>query len=142
MLKKILLGNARNFLIKLYIRSLKFRGVDIHNDAKISLKAKIDFTNPKGVHIDSGAYIAFNAVVLSHCFVRSLHTDTYIGKNSFIGAGSIIMPGIRIGEQSIVGAGAVVTRNVPDNTVVAGNPAKIIKTGIKTSKFGLLISNE
>ena len=50
-----------------------------------------------------------------------------IGKNCWIGAGAIILPGIIIGDGSTVGAGSVVTKNVPERTVVAGNPAKIIK---------------
>ena len=44
-----------------------------------------------------------------------------------MGAGSILLPGVKIGKNSIVGAGSVVTRSVPPRTLVAGNPAKIIK---------------
>lgn len=47
---------------------------------------------------------------------------------SRIGANSTILPGIRIGKNSLIGAGSVVTKDVPENSVVAGNPAKIIKT--------------
>lgn len=50
-----------------------------------------------------------------------------IGNNVWIGGGAIICPNITIGDNSIVAAGAVVTRNVPENVIVAGNPAKIIK---------------
>ncbi len=50
-----------------------------------------------------------------------------IGDNVWIGASAIILKGTRIGENSVVGAGAVVTRDVPPNVVVAGNPAKIIR---------------
>lgn len=48
--------------------------------------------------------------------------------NVWIGANVVVLPGITIGENSIVAAGSVVTKNVPKNTIVAGNPAKIIKT--------------
>ncbi len=48
-------------------------------------------------------------------------------RNCWIGAGTVILPGVTVGENSIVGAGSVVTKDVPDNTVVAGNPAKFIK---------------
>ena len=51
-----------------------------------------------------------------------------IKKNAWIGAGVTILPGITIGENAVVAAGAVVTKDVPANTVVAGVPAKIIKT--------------
>lgn len=49
-----------------------------------------------------------------------------IGNNVFIGAGSIILPNVRIGNNVIIGAGSVVTRDIPDNSVAAGNPAKVI----------------
>ena len=50
-----------------------------------------------------------------------------IKKNAWIATGAIICPGVTIGENSVVAAGAVVTKDVEDNTVVGGNPAKIIK---------------
>ena len=58
-----------------------------------------------------------------------------IKKNAWICIGAIICPGVTIGENSVVAAGAVVTKDVPDNVMVAGNPAKIIKhLKNKTSK--------
>jgi len=53
--------------------------------------------------------------------------EVSIGESSYIGAGAIILPGVKIGRRAIVGAGAVVTKDVPDGAVVAGVPAKIIK---------------
>jgi acetyltransferase-like isoleucine patch superfamily enzyme len=50
-----------------------------------------------------------------------------IKNNAWIGAGATILPGITVGENSIVAAGAIVTKDVPDNTIVAGNPARPIK---------------
>lgn len=50
-----------------------------------------------------------------------------IGDDVWIGGGAIILPGVTIGNNVVVGAGSVVTRDIPDNVVVAGNPAKIIK---------------
>ena len=50
-----------------------------------------------------------------------------IGNNCWIGGGAILCPDVSIGHGSVVGAGAVVTKNVPENTVVAGNPAKVIR---------------
>ncbi|KIC62902.1 sugar O-acetyltransferase [Chryseobacterium taiwanense] len=55
---------------------------------------------------------------------KSIH----IKKNAWIGANATILPGISIGENAVIAAGAVVSKNVPDNVVVGGIPAKIIKT--------------
>ncbi|MFK5970641.1 MAG: acyltransferase [Candidatus Marithrix sp.] len=51
----------------------------------------------------------------------------YIGDETWIGANAVILPGIFIGKHCVIAAGSIVTRNVPSNSVVAGNPAKIIK---------------
>ncbi|WP_010517344.1 acyltransferase [Croceivirga radicis] len=65
-----------------------------------------------------------------------------IGSRSFIGAKSIIMPGVKIGSHCIVAAGSVVTKDVPDNTIVAGNPAKPIgKTDEYINKHKELVKN-
>ncbi len=50
-----------------------------------------------------------------------------VGEGTFLGAGSVVIPGIKIGKWSIVGAGSVVIRDIPDYSVVVGNPAKVIK---------------
>jgi len=55
---------------------------------------------------------------------------TRICKGTFVGINSTILPKVSIGSNSVIGGGAVVTKDVPSNTIVVGNPAKIIKTGI------------
>lgn len=51
----------------------------------------------------------------------------HIEKRVWIGVAATILPGVRIGENSIIGANAVVTKDVPSNTIVGGNPARILK---------------
>ena len=51
----------------------------------------------------------------------------HIGKNAWIGAGATILPGVTVGENAVVAAAAVVTKDVPANAIVGGNPAKLIR---------------
>lgn len=132
-------------LIRLVVISIRLLflkgmyGMDISKNARLSFGARLDKTNPKGIHIDSESFVAKGAVILSHDFTRGVHLDTYVGKRCFIGVNAIIMPGITIGDEVVVGAGAVVTKDVPSNCVVVGNPAKVIREGIHTRKFGQII---
>lgn len=114
-------------------------GMDIHPTVRMSLSAKPDLTFPEGVHIDANSYVAFNARILTHDFTRGLYLHTRIGKNCFIGGESLILPGISIGDGSVIGAGSVVTKDVPPRTMVAGNPAEIIRTNIEVGPFGRLL---
>jgi acetyltransferase-like isoleucine patch superfamily enzyme len=130
----------RKILVKAkYFYYTKIWGMDIHRTCDFSLSVKFDRLNPKGMHIGAYTYIAFGAAILCHDTPRGLYLDTFIGENCFIGARSIIMPGVRIGNGCIVGAGSVVTRDVPNNCAVAGNPAKIIRENIKVGQYGHLI---
>jgi acetyltransferase-like isoleucine patch superfamily enzyme len=112
-------------------------GMDIGDGAFVSMRARLDFTNPRGVHVGEGTYVAFDSIIFAHDMSRLLHTHTYVGKFCFIGAQAIIMPGVRIGDHCIIGSGAVVTRDVPSGSIVAGNPAKVIRSGIRTVKWGI-----
>lgn len=118
-----------------YLR--KILGMHIGKGVKISLNAKLDKTNPKGVYIGDDTYIAFDAAILAHDMSRLIHKDVKIGKRCFIGARSIILPGVIIGDEVVVAAGSVVTKDVPDNVIVAGNPAKITRS-VYTGRLGII----
>ena len=53
--------------------------------------------------------------------------DVHIGENAWIGAGAIIVPGVRIGKNAVIGAGSVVTKDIPDNVVAVGNPCRVLR---------------
>lgn len=61
-------------------------------------------------------------------YVPDLHGEVVIGDDAWLGTGCIVFPNVRIGTGAVVGAGAVVTRDVPDYTIVAGVPARPTKT--------------
>lgn len=113
-------------------------GMNIHPTSRISMSAKLDKTYPAGIHIGAYTTVTFKVAILSHDMCRALKTDTRIGENCFIGAHAIILPGVTIGDQCIVAAGSVVDREVPSNSIVAGNPAKVIRSGITTRRYGVL----
>ncbi len=140
----VVMTKVRNTLHVLLtsIKRIVFRKIYLMNispSARISFGAYLDKTNPKGIYIDDESFVAYGAMILTHDYCRSLYKKTYIGKNCFIGANSIILPGVRIGDHVIVGAGSVITKDVKSNCIVAGNPAKIIKENINTAKYGKLI---
>ncbi len=108
----------------------------------ISLQATIDKTYPRGIHIGESTAVSFGAAILSHDYTRGLHVDTYIGARCQIGAHSLIMPGITIGDECVVAPGSVVMKDVPPNTLVAGNPARQIERGIHTGRWGRLLREE
>lgn len=85
-----------------------------------------------GITIDDYAQIAANVQLISNNHDlenRSVITckPVHICRRVWIGAGSTILPGVTVGENSVVGAGSVVTHDVEPNTIVAGNPARVIK---------------
>lgn len=62
--------------------------------------------------------------------------DVYIGENTWIGAGVIIVPGVRIGSNAVIGAGSIVTKDIPNNVVAVGNPCRILRNvSEKDSEF-------
>jgi acetyltransferase-like isoleucine patch superfamily enzyme len=117
----------------------RFWKMDIHDSAKFSLKAHFDKTHPRGVHVGARTYVAYRATILAHDLTRGLATHTWIGEDCFIGAHSIILPGVRIGNGSIVGAGSVVTKDVPPRSAVGGNPARVLRSDISVVPYGRLL---
>ena len=62
--------------------------------------------------------------------------DVYIGENTWIGAGVIIVPGVRIGKNTVIGAGSIVTKDIPDNVVAVGNPCHVLReVGERDKKY-------
>lgn len=113
-------------------------GMNLHPTCQFSLSTKFDKTWPRGVHVGEESYIAFETRILSHDMPRGLFTDTRIGARCFIGGSSIIMPGVEIGDDCVVGAGSVVTKSIPSGSIVAGNPARILRSGLSLGPFGRL----
>lgn len=109
-------------------------GKNIKVGKNVFINSGCCFQDQGGVIISDDVLIGQQVVLatLNHDIVPSKRKDMFprpvkIGKNVWIGAHATILSGVEIGENSIVAAGAVVTKSVPDNVVVAGVPAKIIR---------------
>ncbi len=116
------------------------KGATIGKNCKISSHTFIC----EGVHIEDNVFIGHNVTFINDRFPRSTNPDgsvqteadwkleeTFIKKGASVGSSVTILCGITVGEGAIVGAGSVVTKNVAPNTIVAGNPAKLIKKNLK-----------
>jgi len=114
------------------VEELKKKGLTVGENFHIQQGCIIDPSHSFHIEIGNDVSLAPNVHILAHdastwWFLE--HTkikNVRIGNRVFIGAGSIIMPGVSIGNDAIIGAGSVVTKDVPDNCIYAGNPAKFV----------------
>lgn len=109
-------------------------GMKIGDNCSIQPGVIFDYSHCWLIRIGNNVTIAPQAYLLAHdASTKKLNNYTKIGSitigdNVFIGARALIMPGVTIGKNSIVAAGSVVTKSVPEGSVVAGNPARVITT--------------
>jgi UDP-2-acetamido-3-amino-2,3-dideoxy-glucuronate N-acetyltransferase len=116
------------------------KGSTIGKNCKISSHTFIC----EGVHIQDNCFIGHGVMFTNDLFPKAVNEDgsmqgdadwktleTIVKKGASIGSNATILCGITIGENALIGAGSVVTKDVPANTIVAGNPARIIKSNSK-----------
>ncbi|WP_289055242.1 acyltransferase [Carboxylicivirga marina] len=114
------------------IEQLVKRGLKIGRNFNMQSECIIDTSHCWHIIIGDNVTLAPRVHILAHDASTKNHFNyvkigkVNIGNNVFIGASSIILPGINIGDNAIIGAGSVVTKDIPDNTVYAGNPARFI----------------
>ena len=117
--------------------------VEVQKNAKIGKRCKISSHSfiCEGVTIEDNVFIGHSVTFINDAYPRatnrdgSLQTDkdwrvdpTLVKKGASIGSGSTILCNVTIGENAIVGAGSVVTKDVPANTIVAGTPARVLRS--------------
>jgi len=119
------------------LKELVRRGLKIGERVYIHTSVIIDNDYPWLISIGDRCSFSANVIILAHDASPQKYLDyvkidkVTIGSRVFVGAGSIILPGVNIGTDVIVGAGSVVTHDVPDNSVVAGNPARVIESTLE-----------
>ncbi|MCU1241307.1 MAG: transferase hexapeptide repeat containing protein [Candidatus Acidoferrum typicum] len=116
--------------------------VEIQKNAKVGKNCKISSHTfiCEGVDIEDGVFIGHSVTFINDIYPRAVTGDgelqteqdwvverTVVKKGASIGSGSTILSNVVIGENAIVGAGSVVTKDVPANAIVAGNPAKLFR---------------
>jgi len=113
------------------------KGVKVGKGCKISSHSFIC----EGVTLEEGVFIGHNVTFINDRFPRATNADgklqteadwkcipTLVKRGASIGSGATLLCGITVGENAIVGAGSVVTKDVPPDTIVAGNPARVKKS--------------
>ena len=121
------------------------KGATIGSHCKVSSHSFIC----EGVTLEDRVFIGHGVMFINDRYPRSTNPDgslqndqdwecitTHIEQGASVGSNATILCGIRIGRNAIIGAGAVVTKDVPPDTVVAGNPARIIRTISETDNHG------
>jgi UDP-2-acetamido-3-amino-2,3-dideoxy-glucuronate N-acetyltransferase len=117
--------------------------VEIQKGALVGARCKISSHSfvCEGVELGDGVFVGHGVVFTNDRYPRALADDgalqrdgdwtlerTIVRRGASIGSGAIILCGLTIGENAIVGAGAVVTHDVPDDAIVAGSPARVLRT--------------
>jgi acetyltransferase-like isoleucine patch superfamily enzyme len=121
--------------------------VEIQKGAKIGSRCKISSHTfiCEGVTLEDEVFVGHHVVFTNDLYPRATTEEgqlqeeadwecipTLIKRGASIGSGAVLLCGITIGERSVIGAGSVVTRDVPPGAVVAGNPARVIRTEAKS----------
>ena len=109
-------------------------GKNIHLGRGVFINSGCRFQDQGGITIGDHSLIGHNVIIatLNHGFQPEKRADllpqpVFLGKGVWIGSGTVILPGVTIGDNAVIGAGSVVTKDIPANTVVAGNPARILR---------------
>lgn len=147
--------NTRIYM-KLYVKYLSYYGMNIKGKPMfIAGSAYFDGIDYALIEIGDKSVISIDVLILTHDYsitraaIAAGHQPKTefrilkgikIGENSFIGARCVLLPGTEIGDNVIIGAGSVVRGKVPDNSIVAGNPAKVI--GETTQWFNNKLSKD
>ncbi len=120
-------------------------GKNCHLGKEVYANFNLTLVDDTHIYIGDNTMLGPNVVIATagHPILPALREIGYqynapvkIGKNCWLGAGVIVLPGVTIGDNSVIGAGSVVTKDIPDNVVAVGNPCKVLREiGEKDKKY-------
>lgn len=135
MLKEMFAEIGENCYIEPPLHS-NWGGKHVHFGKNVYANFNLTLVDDTHIYVGDYTMLAPNVILATaaHPILPELREQVYqynlpihIGKNCWIGAGAIILPGITIGDNSVIGAGSVVTKDIPPNVVAVGNPCKVIR---------------
>ncbi|MDG5489254.1 DapH/DapD/GlmU-related protein [Sphingomonas sp. BGYR3] len=134
------LHSVRMALLSLRRRWLSLRhGLRMPASSSISLSGRIVGGGPDSIVIGEHSLVAFKTLLIARDSRTGQVRPIRIGNRCFIGGGSVILPGVTIGDGCVIGSGSVVFDDVPSGSIVAGNPARVIKSGVTVGPRGRLM---
>ncbi len=146
-LRIIILETLGPMVQKMRYLGLRLKGYDnISCLATIERNVNLDRVYPSSIFIGAGSLVASSATLLCHEHVYRepgnpalpLHKPVRIGSRCFIGVAAVVLPGVTIGDDCIIGAGSIVTKDIPSGSVAVGNPARIIRSGLRLNERAVL----
>lgn len=111
-------------------------GKHVHFGKNVYANFGLTLVDDTYIYVGDGTMIGPNCVIATagHPILPELREKQYqfnipvhIGKNCWLGAGVLVMPGVTIGDNSVIGAGSVVTKDIPENVIAVGNPCKVLR---------------
>lgn len=136
MLKEMFAEIGENCYIEPPLHS-NWGGRHVHLGSGVYANFNLTLVDDTHIYIGDGTLIAPNVVIATaghpvlpvlRAKALQFNMPVHIGKNCWLGAGVIVLPGVTIGDNTVVGAGAVVTKDLPANVVAVGNPARVLRT--------------
>jgi len=114
------------FSNSLRISLYRMMGMKIGRNVFIGHDCYFDSDYAELITIEDGAMVSFRVIIVAHDSVREIVSPIVIKKKSRVGVGAIVLAGVTVGENSVVGAGAVAGTDVPDGSVMLGNPGRVV----------------
>lgn len=124
--------------------------VEIQKGSKIGNRCKVSSHTfiCEGVILEDDVFIGHNVTFINDLYPRATNgtgelqsesdwncVATLVKRGASVGSGAVLLCGITVGQNAMIGAGSVVTKDVPSDTIVAGNPARVIKKNLATAKI-------